>query len=129
MGKGIYLTPYIPTIIGTVDAYEVGDLSGKYGTTFNAKTSTFNDYNLPLFGTNSILLRSFAIRRNASDSSTSTCVNIHPDSASIKLTASAQFHDILNGTVDFVSFIHVCLHLVKGSVTHLYINSDTLISL
>ena len=47
-------------IIGTYDKYEVGDLSGKYGSFLNRSTydKRHIDYNLPLFGPNSIQGRS-----------------------------------------------------------------------
>ena len=51
------------TFTGTDDEYEIGDLSGKYGSFLNL--TTYNeehwDYNLPLFGVNSIQGRSVVI--------------------------------------------------------------------
>lgn len=50
---------------GTDDEYEVGDLSGKYGTFLNlsAVSKTIVDYNLPMFGRNSIQGRSLVIHK------------------------------------------------------------------
>lgn len=50
---------------GTLDQYEIGDLSGKYGTLDNKKryTITYNDTMLPLFGPRSILGRSVVIHK------------------------------------------------------------------
>ena len=50
----------------TYDMYEVGDLSAKYGMLNNDsnKTGTYTDYNLQLFGKNSIIGRSLVIHRN-----------------------------------------------------------------
>lgn len=48
---------------GTLDQYEMGDLSGKYGTLDNKKRYIimYNDTMLPLFGPRSILGRSVVI--------------------------------------------------------------------
>lgn len=50
---------------GTTDQYEMGDLSGKFGTLENRKKymKTFNDTMLPLFGATSILGRSIVIHK------------------------------------------------------------------
>jgi len=50
---------------GTLDQYEMGDLSGKYGTLDNKKryAITYNDTMLPLFGPRSILGRSVVIHK------------------------------------------------------------------
>ena len=54
-----------PFLLGTNDEYEVGDLSGKYGSLVNL--TNYNgkhiDYNLPLFGKNSIQGRSIVIHK------------------------------------------------------------------
>nr|XP_039259748.1 uncharacterized protein LOC120336197 isoform X1 [Styela clava] len=48
---------------GTADQYEIGDLSGKYGTLANKNefSAMYTDWNLPLFGPNSIVGRSIVI--------------------------------------------------------------------
>lgn len=50
---------------GTSDQYEMGDLSGKFGTLENKKRymKTFNDTMLSLFGPTSILGRSIVIHK------------------------------------------------------------------
>ena len=50
---------------GTNDQYEIGDLSGKYGSFLNltSYSETHVDYNLPLFGKNSIQGRSIVIHK------------------------------------------------------------------
>ncbi|XP_038046810.1 uncharacterized protein LOC119721017 isoform X2 [Patiria miniata] len=55
--------PAPPPGTGTHDQYEVGDLSGKFGlmTGFNHFNDTYLDWNLPLFGRNSIIGRSLVI--------------------------------------------------------------------
>ncbi|XP_059508927.1 uncharacterized protein LOC132210777 [Stegostoma tigrinum] len=48
---------------GTVDQYEVGDISGKFGTldSWNQTTEEYMDRNLPLFGPRSVVRRSLVI--------------------------------------------------------------------
>lgn len=50
---------------GTTDQYEMGDLSGKFGTLDNRRKyfATYNDTLLPLFGPRSILGRSIVIHK------------------------------------------------------------------
>lgn len=50
---------------GTPDQYEMGDLSGKFGTLDNLTTfkTAYNDSILPLFGYNSIIGRSVIIHK------------------------------------------------------------------
>ncbi len=54
---------------GTNDQYEVGDLSGKFGllTDYDNFNETFYDWNLPLYGRNSIIGRSLVIHKTAGD--------------------------------------------------------------
>ena len=54
---------FLLTSTGTDDEYEIGDLSGKYGSFLNLTTynEEHTDYNLPLFGVNSIQGRSVVI--------------------------------------------------------------------
>lgn len=93
---------------GTVDEYEIGDLSGKYGT-IGGKDRLFlkyNDYNLPLFGANSILFRSLVIHYN--DKSRWICTNINPKNPTYHLKAQATFiGPDFNGsiTVEQASFV------------------------
>ena len=61
----------------TSDEYEIGDLSGKFGSFggLNTVTETYFDPNIPLFGTYSIVGRSVVIHRSV-DGSRWTCGNI-----------------------------------------------------
>lgn len=62
---------------GTVDQYEIGDISGKFGS-LNGKSElmeTYTDYNLPLFGVNSVIGRSFVIHK-AAGGARWVCANI-----------------------------------------------------
>ena len=64
---GIPSSPSYPSALSsTYDKYEVGDLSAKYGLLngLASKSATYTDYNLQLFGQNSIVGRSLVIHRN-----------------------------------------------------------------
>lgn len=71
--KNILLYP------GTNDEYEVGDLSGKYGSFQNLAVFTKKvvDYNLPMFGRNSIQGRSILIHRKEKNARW-VCSNLKP---------------------------------------------------
>lgn len=56
--------------IGTNDEYQVGDLSGKHGflvqgSRGDSHEAMYVDFNLPLFGTNSVVGRSLVIHQVA----------------------------------------------------------------
>ncbi|XP_053977399.1 uncharacterized protein LOC128875655 isoform X1 [Hylaeus volcanicus] len=81
---------------GTSDQYEIGDLSGKFGTLENRKkyTSTYNDTILPLFGSRSVLGRSIVIhkkKKNIRWACSSIERGYSPSEAS-ELRAIASFH-------------------------------------
>ncbi|KAK3095151.1 hypothetical protein FSP39_010830 [Pinctada imbricata] len=80
-----------PAATGTDDQYEVGDLSGKYGllTGRNSLNANYTDWNLPLFGANSIIGRSIVIHKTA-QSARWVCANVE-DVQSYKI-ARATFH-------------------------------------
>jgi Cu/Zn superoxide dismutase len=52
---------------GTPDQYEIGDISGKFGllTGKSELITTYMDYNLPLYGSNSVIGRSIVIHKQA----------------------------------------------------------------
>ena len=87
---------YYLMVSGTPDQYEVGDLSGKYGVldTKQSIREVYNDTNLPLFGTNSIIGRSIVIHKMGR-AERWACSSIgwgwDPDEAS-QVTAIASFH-------------------------------------
>ncbi|XP_013776784.1 uncharacterized protein LOC106461508 [Limulus polyphemus] len=66
--------------VGTVDQYEVGDLSGKYGLLDNKNVTRldFEDSNLPLFGQNGIIGRSVVIHKKERNFRW-VCGTIQPD--------------------------------------------------
>lgn len=62
---------------GTPDQYEIGDISGKFGL-LNGKSeliTTYMDYNLPLYGINSVIGRSIVIHKE-SGGARWVCANI-----------------------------------------------------
>ncbi|XP_012172349.1 uncharacterized protein LOC100643910 isoform X1 [Bombus terrestris] len=81
---------------GTTDQYEMGDLSGKFGTLENRKRymKTFNDTILPLFGLNSILGRSIVIHKKQKNLrwACSTIERGYSPSEARELRAIASFH-------------------------------------
>lgn len=87
---------------GTNDQYEIGDLSGKYGSLPESVTehylAVFVDMNLPLFGSNSVIGRSVVID-SAEGSMHWICATIgYPDSV---ITAEAKFFYPVYGKVIF----------------------------
>ncbi|XP_041065345.1 uncharacterized protein cusr [Carcharodon carcharias] len=86
---------------GTVDQYEVGDISGKFGTLneLNQTTEKYMDMNMPLFGPHSIVKRSLVIYRT--NGSRLQCANL----LAVKATdgeyirAKAVFTGMVKGTM------------------------------
>lgn len=71
--------PTYPRVPGsTHDMYEMGDLSSRYGSLAgrNVLDVTFTDFNLPLFGRNSIVGRSVVIHMSDNTSSRFVCSSI-----------------------------------------------------
>lgn len=66
-----------PTVT-TDDMYEIGDLSKKYGMLDNlqSQSGTYTDWNLPLFGHNSVLGRSLVIHNSTTGAPRWVCTNI-----------------------------------------------------
>lgn len=60
----------VPMEEGTLDQYEMGDLSGKFGSLDNKKRhmAMYNDTMLPLFGPRSVLGRSIVINAKQKNS-------------------------------------------------------------
>lgn len=77
----------------TPDKYEVGDLSGKFGTLANKNNfaKNFTDPYLQLFGKNSILGRSIVIHKNSAGNPRWICSTIRPGDNIEMRTAYARF--------------------------------------
>ncbi|XP_069507862.1 uncharacterized protein [Ambystoma mexicanum] len=86
---------------GTVDKYEVGDISGKYGTLANKDTFSQQrlDSNLPLSESYSILGRSLVI--HYSNGSRLQCANIEPQKAPDGewVRAKVEFNGSVSGSI------------------------------
>ncbi|XP_067858199.1 uncharacterized protein cusr [Heptranchias perlo] len=86
---------------GTVDQYEVGDLSGKFGTLngLNQTTEKYMDMNMPLFGPHSIVGRSLVIYRT--NGSRLQCANLLAVNATDGeyIQAKAVFNGTVKGTI------------------------------
>ncbi|XP_056125745.1 uncharacterized protein cusr [Rhinichthys klamathensis goyatoka] len=87
--------------IGTVDQYEIGDISGKFGylTGQNTFQNQYMDGNMPLSGPNSIIGRSLVIHYN--NGSRMMCADISAEDApdGNRVTAEAMFSGAVTGTV------------------------------
>ncbi|XP_046613525.1 uncharacterized protein LOC124301932 isoform X1 [Neodiprion virginianus] len=85
-----------PPAEGTADQYEMGDLSGKFGTLDNRKryNAVYNDSLLPLFGPDSILGRSIVIHKKENNFrwACSTIERGYSPSEARELRAIASFH-------------------------------------
>lgn len=88
------MVPFFPGT-GTFDEYEIGDLSAKYGSFLNRNERVYSssDWNLPLFGKNSVVGRSMVIHHLKSDGNKRwVCRNIDLDLAgSIKMETRSRF--------------------------------------
>ncbi|XP_034044821.1 uncharacterized protein LOC117526853 [Thalassophryne amazonica] len=86
---------------GTVDEYEVGDISGKFGllTNLTMLQDVFMDANLPLAGPYSIVGRSMVLHHT--NGSRIRCANITSDNGTDGqwISAKAVFTDTVNGEV------------------------------
>ncbi|KAG9346113.1 hypothetical protein JZ751_007931 [Albula glossodonta] len=86
---------------GSVDQYEIGDISGKFGllTGLDEKHTLYMDSNLPLSGPNSIVGRSLVI--HYTNGSRMQCANISADNNGDGqlLSARATFNDSVNGSL------------------------------
>ena len=88
---------------GTQDMYEIGDLSGKFGSLSGQRNTTmeFQDWFLPLFGPYSVVGRSIVIHRSLPKAPRWTCATILQDNALVK-TAVVRFTYPVAGDVLFL---------------------------
>ena len=94
----------------TMDKYEVGDISGKFGNLAGKTNNTakYVDTQMALYGSsNNILDRALVIHKNDALSTRWVCSNIVPDNILKSLSATANFTTTLDleGYVKLVSFI------------------------
>ncbi|XP_058804660.1 uncharacterized protein LOC131671891 [Phymastichus coffea] len=85
-----------PPAAGTSDQYEMGDLSGKFGTLDGRRryAAAFNDTHLPLFGPRSILGRSIVVHKKEKNArwACTTIERGYAPSEARELRAIASFH-------------------------------------
>ncbi|KAH9505161.1 hypothetical protein Btru_058858 [Bulinus truncatus] len=95
-------TMYPQPDMSTDDMYEIGDLSAKYGTLANLTSlnATYKDWNLPLFGVNSVIGRSLVIHKNDATASRWICSNIRPQYSVV--LARAVFKNPVIGQIMFM---------------------------
>ena len=107
MKKFTWSTVVILFVLGTEDMYEMGDLSGKYGSLNGKNMYSFTgiDMNVPLYGPYGSLGRSVVLHANDRKGSRLVCANIEPEDAT-KLSGIANFtanpYSIINGYVRMV---------------------------
>ncbi|XP_069756192.1 uncharacterized protein cusr isoform X2 [Narcine bancroftii] len=86
---------------GTVDQYEVGDISGKFGTLNNLNQTTvkYMDLNMPLFGPHCVVSRSLVVYQE--DGSPFQCANLPAVKATEGefIQAKANFSGDVKGTI------------------------------
>ena len=91
--------------LGSLDRYECGDLSGKFGSL--AGKDTYNlekvDYNLNMFGYNSLMGRSIVLHEDKPGAPRFTCANLEPSNAKL-ITAKVNYtgDSALSGYVKMV---------------------------
>lgn len=84
-----------PTVT-TDDMYEIGDLSSKYGMLNNlqSQSGTYTDWNLPLFGHNSVLGRSLVIHNSTTGAPRWVCTNI-VDTAAVTVALATFTYPVI----------------------------------
>lgn len=97
-----------PPATGSVERYEMGDLSGKFGTLDGLQSyqTTYNDTNLPLFGYESILGRSVVIHKKEKNTrwACSSLERGYAPSESREIRAIASFHHPAGYAYGFIKF-------------------------
>lgn len=101
--------------VGTLDEYEIGDLSGKFNPLSGAAYSAdLLDWMLPMSGPYSIVGRSIVIHKNDADATRWACGNIEEVTPGIKLVEhEAEFSGDVTGYIRLVGtfiFVLVLIH-------------------
>jgi Cu/Zn superoxide dismutase len=101
---GGHLNPTGITMAGTTsDQFEVGDLSGKFGS-LSGQNDFYREYvdpNIPLFGPFSILDRSLVIHEDDADGTRFVCSNIQRIRRVVQVTTPINT-DTFNGSITFM---------------------------
>ncbi|XP_067657181.1 uncharacterized protein [Haliotis asinina] len=95
-----FVKPF-PTTGSTTDVFEVGDISGKFGSLADkdSYSQTMKDYNMPMFGPYSIIGRSVVVHKSVAGAPRWICANIND--LSPRTFAAATFKYPIIGTVIF----------------------------
>lgn len=116
------IVPY-PSV-GSVDQYETGDLSGKFGflNNLDEKKSEFIDFNLPVLGVNSVIGRSLVVHKRDNNFRWS-CGTIRPKvgKTSREIVAIASFDDPRNLIFGYVRFRQI--EFFDGSLSDTWIET------
>lgn len=111
--------------LGSVDEYETGDLSGKFGllSDLDQKSMEFIDFNLPVLGPYSVIGRSMVIHKHANNFRWS-CATIKPkvSKTSREIVSIASFDDPRNLVLGYVRFRQV--EYFDGSLSNTWIESN-----
>ena len=118
-----YIIPY--PAVGSVDQYEAGDLSGKFGMLNNLEQQSLEliDLNLPVIGANSVIGRSLVIHKIDNDFRW-TCTTIKPkvSKTSREIVAIASFDDPRNLILGYVRFKQI--EFFDGSLSDTWIETN-----
>lgn len=100
--------PGPPSTTGSMDQYEIGDLSGKFSPlTGEAYSTNVLDMNLPMKGPLSIVGRSIVIHKNDATASRWACGNILEITPGGHLVAArATFEGTIRGTVHMSQYVY-----------------------
>lgn len=116
------ITPF-PSI-GSVDEYETGDLSGKFGLLNNLDkfNMEFTDFNLPMKGISSVIGRSVVIHKEDNNFRWS-CATIIPklDRINRELVAIASFDDPRNLILGYIRFRQI--EYFDGSLSNTWVET------
>ena len=88
----------------TSDQFEIGDLSGKFGSLAN-QNDVYREYvdpNIPLFGPYSIIGRSIVIHMNNDDGTRWVCSDIERIARVVEVTTTISTDDTFSGSVTFL---------------------------
>ncbi|XP_053206055.1 uncharacterized protein LOC128390368 [Panonychus citri] len=112
--------------VGSSDQYEIGDISGKTGTLNELESyrHEYIDYNLPLFGVNSIVGRSIVIHK-AEKNDRWVCGSIRAEvkrNEGKEIVALASFHDPRSLIIGYVRFRQ--FQYIDGSTSDTWIDVD-----
>lgn len=86
-------TSPLPSENGSLDRYEVGDLSGRYGGLRGKNSTVFTkkDANLPLYGRYTLLGRSIVLHEDKAGAPRFVCADVEPNNYKLKVSTTTTF--------------------------------------